>query len=213
MDGKERLHEVSMVCHVKELNRPWYFGTTQFSHRNETWWRNMRTDMNRLLFISCQGLPCFVPLLSVRAEARNDLPSWCAHPLTVPSSQPNMLIFPGEMTHYAGMLAASRQLPLVQESWTQRYDISDAHSAPGQSWSCKICRTRTYSYWPRELWFSIRFSLVRDRPLPLPRRWWRLQRKPLISICNESLRSALKQTAQAGLPDPSSPMYGNVTWS
>eukprot|EP00438_Fugacium_kawagutii_P002026 Skav214238 [mRNA] locus=scaffold1133:164970:169397:+ [translate_table: standard] len=27
-----------------------------------------------------------------------------------------MLIFPGEMTHYAGMLAASRQLPLVQES-------------------------------------------------------------------------------------------------
>lgn len=46
---------------------------------------------------------------------KTDLPSWCAHPLAVPSSQPNMLIFPGEMTHYAGMLADARQLPLVQE--------------------------------------------------------------------------------------------------
>jgi len=46
---------------------------------------------------------------------KNDLPTWCAHPLKVPSSQPTMLLFPGDMTHYAGMLAACRQLPAVQE--------------------------------------------------------------------------------------------------
>ncbi|CAK9086556.1 Probable malonyl-CoA-acyl carrier protein transacylase [Durusdinium trenchii] len=46
---------------------------------------------------------------------KSDVPTWCAHPLKTPSSQPNMLLFPGEMTHHAGMLAACQQLPLVQE--------------------------------------------------------------------------------------------------
>ena len=33
-----------------------------------------------------------------------DLPEWCAHPLKEPSAQPNMLLFPGEQTHYPGTL-------------------------------------------------------------------------------------------------------------
>ena len=55
--------------------------------------------------------------IAMLPHRRNDLPTWVAHPLKVPSSQPTMLLFPGDMTHYAGMLAACRQLPAVQESW------------------------------------------------------------------------------------------------
>ena len=41
-----------------------------------------------------------------KALDKYDLPEWCAHPLKEPAAQPNMLIFPGEQTHYAGTLAA-----------------------------------------------------------------------------------------------------------
>ncbi|CAE7401728.1 beg [Symbiodinium natans] len=44
-----------------------------------------------------------------------DLPEWCAHPLREPAAQPNMLIFPGEQTHYAGMLAACQSVPQLQD--------------------------------------------------------------------------------------------------
>lgn len=66
---------------------------------------------------------CIFNICGNHFHPRHDLPTWCAHPLKVPSSQPTMLLFPGDMTHYAGMLAACRQLPAVQESWIVLDDL------------------------------------------------------------------------------------------
>lgn len=44
-----------------------------------------------------------------------DLPSWCAHPLKPPSSEPIMLLFPGEQTQYPGMVASCVEYPVLRE--------------------------------------------------------------------------------------------------
>lgn len=56
-----------------------------------------------------ENQPCHKPF------EKYTLPSWCEHPLKVQENPQIALFFPGEHTNFPGMLAASRELPVVQE--------------------------------------------------------------------------------------------------